>query len=58
MNEYSECYKSKNRKHEIIFPRFEDSLDKNIKRPEPYCKNCFKKMSEIEQEPIKIKTEN
>lgn len=36
------CIKSPNKKHEFVYPRYEDSIDA-IRTNESYCKYCFRK---------------
>jgi len=38
------CPKSQTGKHEFVFPRQEESIDRKRKLPNPYCKFCFRKM--------------
>lgn len=35
------CPNSKDSKHEWVYPRFEDSIDKDRPKAKVYCKNCF-----------------
>lgn len=42
-----ECTSSSNGKHEYIYPRYEDSIDQQSQKHEPYCKFCYNKESEI-----------
>ncbi|MES2023611.1 MAG: hypothetical protein V4439_02925 [Patescibacteria group bacterium] len=37
-----ECKKSSTGKHEWVYPRQEESLDKSRLVAKPYCKFCFK----------------
>ncbi len=39
-----ECVRSPTRNHEWVYPRLEDSVDKNRSVIEPYCKHCFEKI--------------
>ncbi len=45
MEKKKECQKSQTSKHEWIYPRLEDSIDKN-RQNQTYCKHCFIKNEE------------
>ncbi len=40
-----ECKKSQTSKHEWVYPRMEDSIDKKREATLPYCKYCFIKLT-------------
>lgn len=50
MSQEKECVRSPTRDHEWVYPRLEDSIDKNRQEIEPYCKYCFEKAKIIQME--------
>ena len=48
--QFKVCKKSKSGEHEMLYPRLEDSIDRDRVYPEPYCKYCFVELSEIKKQ--------
>lgn len=48
MKQEKECIRSPAGNHELVYPRLEDSIDKNRPAIEPYCKYCFQKTKIIQ----------
>ncbi len=45
-----ECIRSPTGKHEWVYPRLEDSIDRNRSIIEPYCNYCFQKIKTKQME--------
>ncbi len=44
LNMEKKCEKSPDGKHKLIYPRYEESLDKDRAVSKPYCSLCFERI--------------